>query len=1066
MTRRKQSLAKLTPPILPRVIERTRLFRLLDRATTAPLTWIAAPPGAGKTTLLTSYLQKRARTVLWYRLDAGDADPATLFHYLGLAVQAAAPRFRTRLPHLTPEYFAGLPIFTQRYFEQLGSRFRRPTVLVFDNYQEVAATSIVHQLLPVGIQQLPPQVRVVILSRETPPQAYARMDAEQQLRSLQPVELELTRTEARQVHGLHVPQRLQSAKAASIDRLWELAQGWMAGFILLLERGIERNAAVDLPAHDSPQAVFEYLAGEVMGRFPAETQQVLTTMSLVPDFTPEMAIALSGHSEAGRILERLHQARYFIERREDRAGWYRYHPLFRDFLRRRAQQAFDAATLRRLHQSAASFLIDAHCEDDAVALFEAAAAWEPYRALIHRHAPILMQQGRIQTLEIWITRLPESERAADPWMDIWLARCRLAIAPKESTPLFEKAFNQFRERGDQEGMLLAWAGVVHSIVVSWSGLQRIPPWLKVFEEIHPAGTPFPSLEVEALVAAAMAGAYMNIAPDRPEARPWLDRAVALLNRLPPSARPASSTFFTEIYYLWLDDLPTAQAILAEFRTMVEQREAPLGMRTLYLALSATLAWVTGDVEGCRRYAREGFSLGESSGLRVLSSLIIAQGAYNELFIENVVAARVYIDQMKPISEMLGGLHHAQYFLLACWADLLEGNIDQAWQKDQQCQAIYVAEGHPPFPFALDSLIRAQILEARGKRKEAELVLAEVEALGLAMPSRLLTNGVYFLRAQWAFDDGDEVRGTAALRQLLEEGQKSQLVGFIGWPPRAAARLFAKALTLGIEVPYALEVIRKRQLKPPPDGSAPEHWPWRVKVRTLGKLTVEIDGKPLEKHRKAPHRLLDLLTALIAFGGQDVLVSRLTDMLWPDADGDTAQENFKKSIARLRKLLAIEDVIQWREGKVSLNRDLCWVDALAFETHAKRAESPTINAKSHREGERQAIALYQGPFLGLEEIPVWAESRRDQVRTRFVRLVNHRCDQARAAGHPEEAIRALEQAIDVDPVAEPLYQRLIPLLAEQGRQADAGSYIDKCKSALARWADRLPSSDTLRLIQTR
>lgn len=77
MTRSTPRLAKLTPPILPAVLTRARLFRVLDRARTRPLTWITAPAGFGKTTLVASYLKARRRPVCWYRLDEGAADPAT-----------------------------------------------------------------------------------------------------------------------------------------------------------------------------------------------------------------------------------------------------------------------------------------------------------------------------------------------------------------------------------------------------------------------------------------------------------------------------------------------------------------------------------------------------------------------------------------------------------------------------------------------------------------------------------------------------------------------------------------------------------------------------------------------------------------------------------------------------------------------------------------------------------------------------------------------------------------------------------------------------------------------------
>ena len=85
------SLAKLTPPKLPKIVERTRLYQELDRARDRPITWITAPPGMGKTTLAASYIKARKLKCLWYQVDEGDADPATLFHYLGLASQRLPP---------------------------------------------------------------------------------------------------------------------------------------------------------------------------------------------------------------------------------------------------------------------------------------------------------------------------------------------------------------------------------------------------------------------------------------------------------------------------------------------------------------------------------------------------------------------------------------------------------------------------------------------------------------------------------------------------------------------------------------------------------------------------------------------------------------------------------------------------------------------------------------------------------------------------------------------------------------------------------------------------------------
>lgn len=1047
MARTKEVLAKLTPPHLPVILNRSRLFRYLDQATKTPVTWLAAPPGAGKTTLLASYLQKRARTVIWYRLDAGDADPSTLFHYLGVAVQSASPRFRRRLPHLTPEYMAGLATFTQRFFEQLGNRFHHPTVIVFDNYHEVQPDSIVHQLLPVAVERLPNHVRAVVLSREKPPASYARLRAEQRLETIQAAELELTREEARRLSRLRHTAIGRIDSHHSVDHVWELTKGWLAGFILMLQQREREPAITDVATQQSSQAVFDYLAGEVFARLPQDSQTVLLTVSILSDFTIQMAQVLSSVVNAADILEQLHQSHYFVERREDRIGWYRLHPLFQEFLLRRATQTWTREVLGELRRKAAALLMEAHQEEQAITLLQQAQAWDDYRAVVRALATRFAQQGRTQTLDKWIQQLPEAQREADPWMDFWVANGRLLLAPQEAARLYESAMMRFQEQSERAGMLLAWSGAVQSTLVAWSGMKRIHDLVRLFDEFHPQGTGYPSPEVEAVVAQAMAGAYMQMYPNRAKAREWLDRSVELAHTLPPSLR-GSEIVMTTIYYIWLGDREKAQTVFAhQQRTCAN--ETSVSMRLMIATTEATLSWYSGDAERCRNAVRKGLDLAEREGLLTWNGLLHAQAVYTELMFGNIRVARSYLERMQPFSRSGGNLF--VFLLLEGWADLIEGDIDLAWHKCQQARAILETEGFILWHTGTHHLFEAQVLAARGQRAEAQQRLKEVEVIGQVLPG-FFSFGVCFLRAQWAFQDGDEVNGTIWLRRLLEEGKKNSQIAYVGWISWEASRLFAKALELDLERTYACEVIRKWRLKPPADGRALRHWPWWVKIWTFRKLAVEVDGKPMEKHRKAPHRLLELLTAIIVFGGKDISISRLIDALWPEVEGDTARENFKKSLARLRKLLRVEDVILWQDGKIALNPDLCWVDVLAFEQQAKQEDI-------------RAVGMYKGPLLGLEEIPFWAQSQREQVRTTFVRLVTRHCDQVQAGDRVDEAIRSLERAIAVDPLAEPLYHRLIPLLLAQGRRADAQRYYQAYMKACRQWKDGGPSEQILRLGQS-
>src|SRR5580692_3099843 len=100
MSQPKSLPAKLTRPQARTLVPRERVFAMLDNQDARTI-WITAPAGAGKTSLASSWIQARDLNCLWVQLDAADADPATLFHYLTLAgLQRAVPK-DLRLPPLT-----------------------------------------------------------------------------------------------------------------------------------------------------------------------------------------------------------------------------------------------------------------------------------------------------------------------------------------------------------------------------------------------------------------------------------------------------------------------------------------------------------------------------------------------------------------------------------------------------------------------------------------------------------------------------------------------------------------------------------------------------------------------------------------------------------------------------------------------------------------------------------------------------------------------------------------------------------------------------------------------------
>jgi LuxR family maltose regulon positive regulatory protein len=121
-------------------------------------------------------------------------------------------------------------------------------------------------------------------------------------------------------------------------------------------------------------------------------------------------------------------------------------------------------------------------------------------------------------------------------------------------------------------------------------------------------------------------------------------------------------------------------------------------------------------------------------------------------------------------------------------------------------------------------------------------------------------------------------------------------------------LLRDALAWGLEPDYVCEVIRRYRLRPSAEET--EHWPWPVRIFTLGRFEIRIDDVPLRFEGKTPRKPLGLLKAIVALGGSDVPLSRLVDLLWRDEEGDAGSKALGVALLRLRKLLGSHDALSW------------------------------------------------------------------------------------------------------------------------------------------------------------
>jgi LuxR family maltose regulon positive regulatory protein len=269
-------------------------------------------------------------------------------------------------------------------------------------------------------------------------------------------------------------------------------------------------------------------------------------------------------------------------------------------------------------------------------------------------------------------------------------------------------------------------------------------------------------------------------------------------------------------------------------------------------------------------------------------------------------------------------------------------------------------------------------------------------------------------------------------------------------------MLLEALRAGIEPEYATEVARRYRVAPP--AGAPQDWPWPIKIYTLGKFELLLDGQPVEFHHKAPKRTLAVLPAIIAVGGREVSEEQLLEALWPDEAGDAAHRALTSAMHRLRKLLGDHDAIHQTRGKISIDPQRCWVDVLAFE----EGLSPGGIEGVIDEGLQRALALYRGPFLGTEEHAPWAIPMRERLRGKFVHALTRFAQRLEEEERFDDAIPWYLRGLDADDLIELFYQGLMRCYTRLDRRPEALSAYRRLRQTLSVALGVQPSRATQRL----
>jgi len=398
------------PPARPEIVHRTRLVEQLNGGLHRKLTLISAPAGFGKTMLLSEWVADCERPAAWLSLDDGDNDPSRFLAYLVVALQTIAANFGEGLLGVlqSPQ-----PPPTESILTTLLNEITTipdDFVLVLDDYHLIDAKPV-DDALTFLLEHLPPQVHLVIATREDPNLPLARLRARGQLTELRVTDLRFSPSEATeffsQVMGLNL-------SAEEVTVLETCTEGWIAGLQLaaLSIRGREDVPTFIRAFAGDNRYIVDYLVEEVLKRQPERIRHFLLQTSILERLSGPLCDAVTGQEDGRGMLEALERGNLFIVPLDDQRQWYRYHHLFADVLRVHSMEEQPDRVLT-LHRRASEWYEQNSQLSDAVRHALAVEDFERAAGLAEMAWPAMDSSFQSTTWLGWVKALPDGVRMTD-----------------------------------------------------------------------------------------------------------------------------------------------------------------------------------------------------------------------------------------------------------------------------------------------------------------------------------------------------------------------------------------------------------------------------------------------------------------------------------------------------------------------------------------------------------------------------------------------------------------------------------------------------------------------------
>jgi DNA-binding SARP family transcriptional activator len=1082
-------------PLLPAVVHRKRLHRLLDRVAAPGIVVVNAQAAQGKTTLIADYLKATGARSCWMALGPDDADPLHFSqHLVHICMPYSDPETITSDSKSRPA--------TAKIIASLLSQLPPDLNLVFDDWHRIGSPALAVRRIKAIAAARPAQGRVYFITRENLPIELQRKRMRRQALVLSDDDLAFTEEEIsfffHTINGIDLD-------ADCRQKIHRLTDGW-AGALVILAEELHRCPGREEEILSAPTLSerLEIEAGnffkeEVYGRQSKPLKAFLARSALL-DRVPSdlMRVELEGHHVDHFLFTALRRHLFVKSIDAPSDQWIlQINPLFRNFLRAQAPQLLSEEEIHLfLIQAARYYQTKGDLELAATYYLQANEVDEAARTITTMGIKMMID-GRFDAIAQWLDRLSPSTIADAPWLKLLQAAVFRIRGGHRTIAELQSAHQMFVEEKHVRGQMFALAYLIETGIFAGHEPEALQTWLDEGECLLRKTGRLPHFTyAKALLWQQIGlGVLSQYGGDLQKGLSACENAVVLGKRIGNHPLVVNALTVAAHAHVQAGEFDQARKRLSDAQDLGNQdRFQEYGaLRSL---AEFHLALIGARMTAAAEWLEKMHAAIDTFGLISLYPAYLEASGILQIRQKEHASLEKTQRHLHDVAILLNNpIYRATGFWLAGLSGYHQEHYRQAGVDLRHAMAI---SGLPPTHRARNRSLMGFIALNSGQFAEAgayfSKALTVFEKKGLALYACEAHLGMALLQ--------NACRNTAAAGDSLDTAFKTaaarryELLPLIRPADLARACVLSIQLNIPAAVDHARHLLAKRLDDAEIDNMASSKTAepfiqsidarethraiYRARIpvlaiRTLGGLKILRNGTdPLNTRSWQGSRPALLLKAILVHGSRHIPKDILIEAVWPDRQPDLSLQNFKVTLHRLRKLMEPgldpsrgSAYVHLKDNLVSLDKRLCDVDTDALHRLFKRIRrtDTRIGIRELLAMRRDAFTLYQGDFLPEEPYLTWAEIKRTTLRQEFIQFM-YRLGRRLQDQHEFGAARGCyRRIIQIDPGQEKAYRHLMQLLDKAGRSQEVLKIFHDLQAFLQTEIGAAPDETTTKLFRT-